>query len=53
MSTESQINTETLPSSKIVMDALHSFLKDPTYADHRKLTAATLLLLVLIGMLFV
>ncbi len=33
--------------------ALGSFLKDPAYGDHRKLTLALLVVFFLIGMLFV
>ncbi len=46
------LTTENGNSTQIFMETFHLFLKDPSYADHRKLTVAMTMLSILIGMLF-
>ncbi|MBF0280686.1 MAG: hypothetical protein HQM13_23030 [SAR324 cluster bacterium] len=46
------LTTENGNSNQIFFDAFHLFLKDPAYADHRKLAAAMITVFILIGMLF-
>ena len=46
------ITTENMNTTQFMKETLLLFLKDPAYADHRKLTLAMIAVFILIGMLF-
>lgn len=47
------ITTENGISTQVLLEAFQSFLRDPDYSDHRKLTVAMITVFILIGMLFI
>ena len=46
------ITTENGNATQFLKETFYVFLKDPAYADHRKLTLAMIVVFILIGMLF-